>query len=32
MIHGFFQMAGVLDAGKKVIEQTVTALRVAFTK
>lgn len=32
MIHGFFQMAGVLDGGKKVIEQTAAALRTAFTK
>ena len=30
MIHGFFQMAGKLDAGKKVINQTAAALRVAF--
>ena len=30
MIHGFFQMAGVLDGGKKVIEQTAAALRTAF--
>ena len=32
MIHGFFQMAGVLDAGKKVIDQTAAALRVAFAQ
>lgn len=30
MIHGFFQMAGVLDQGKKVIEQTALALQTAF--
>lgn len=32
MIHGFFQMAGVLDAGKKVINQTAAALRAAFAQ
>lgn len=32
MIHGFFQMAGVLDAGKQVIEETATALKAAFAK
>lgn len=32
MIHGFFQMAGVLDQGKKVIEQTGAVLRTAFAK
>lgn len=30
MIHGFFQMAGVLDAGKEVIADTAAALRDAF--
>lgn len=30
MIHGFFQMAGKLDAGKKLINQTAAALRAAF--
>jgi acetyl esterase len=30
MIHGFFQMAGVLDQGKRAIEQTAAALRKAF--
>jgi acetyl esterase len=30
MIHGFASMAGVLDAGKRVIEQTAGALRAAF--
>lgn len=30
MIHGFFQMAGVLDQGKKVIEETAESLRAAF--
>lgn len=32
MIHGFFQMAGVLDDGKMVIDQTAAALRGAFVK
>lgn len=32
MIHGFFQMAGVLDQGNKVIDQTAAALRQAFAK
>lgn len=32
MIHGFFQMAGVLDDGKMVIDQTIAALRAAFAK
>ena len=32
MIHGFFQMAGQLDTGKKVIEQTAAALRTTFAK
>ncbi len=32
MIHGFFQMAGALDAGKKAIEQTAAALRMAFAR
>lgn len=32
MIHGFFQMAGVLDAGKQVIEETATTLKEAFAK
>ncbi len=30
MIHGFFQMAGVLDQGKKVIADAAAALRGAF--
>lgn len=32
MIHGFFQMAGVLDQGKKVIEETAASLCSAFAK
>lgn len=32
MIHGFLQMAGVLDAGKEVIEDTAAALRDAFAR
>lgn len=32
MIHGFFQMAGVLDAGKELIEDTAAALTDAFAK
>lgn len=32
MIHGFFQMGGVLDQGKKSIEETAAALRAAFAK
>lgn len=32
MIHGFFQMAGVLDAGKELIAETATALKDAFAK
>jgi len=32
MIHGFFQMAGALDAGKEVIEETAAALREAIAK
>ncbi len=32
MIHGFFQMAGVLDAGKELIVETATALKDAFAK
>ncbi len=30
MIHGFFQMAGVFDQGKKVIADAAAALRAAF--
>jgi acetyl esterase len=30
MIHGFFQMSGVLDQGKKAIDQAADALRGAF--
>jgi len=30
MIHGFFQMAGALDAGKKCIDEVGTALAQAF--
>jgi len=30
MIHGFFLMAGDLDAGKKCIDETASALRSAF--
>jgi acetyl esterase len=30
MVHGFASMAGVLDAGKQVIEQAASALRTAF--
>ncbi len=30
MIHGFFQMAGVLDQGKQVIADAAAALRAAF--
>ena len=30
MIHGFFQMAGVLDAGKKCIDEVAAALAQAF--
>lgn len=30
MIHGFFQMAGVLDTGKEVIADTAAALKDAF--
>ncbi|NEQ24679.1 MAG: alpha/beta hydrolase, partial [Microcoleus sp. SIO2G3] len=32
MTHGFFQMAGVLDQGKKSIEEIAAALRAAFAK
>lgn len=32
MIHGFFQMAGALNAGKMVIEETAAALKEAFVK
>jgi len=32
MIHGFFQMAGVLDGGKKAIDQIAAALQAAFAK
>jgi acetyl esterase len=32
MIHGFASMAGVLNAGKALIEQTAAALREAFEK
>jgi acetyl esterase len=30
MIHGFFQMTGALNGGKKAIEQIAAALRAAF--
>ena len=30
MIHGFFLMAGELDAGKKSIDDVSTALKMAF--
>jgi hypothetical protein len=30
MIHGFFQMAGVLDAGQKCIDEVGAALAQAF--
>jgi acetyl esterase len=30
MIHGFFTMAGILDSGKKAVEQATSALRTAF--
>jgi len=30
-IHGFFLMAGYLDAGKKCIDETASALRTVFT-
>ena len=30
MIHGFFLMAGDLDAGKKCIDETANALSSAF--
>ena len=32
MIHGFFQMAGALDAGKKCIDEVGAALTEAFKK
>jgi acetyl esterase len=32
MIHGFFQMAGVLEPGKAAIEESAQALRAAFTQ
>lgn len=32
MIHGFFLMAGVLDQGKKAINQTALALQKVFAK
>lgn len=32
MIHGFFQMAGALDAGKRCIEEMAAALTEAFKK
>lgn len=32
MIHGFFQMAGVLDAGKELIAETAAVLKDAFAK
>jgi acetyl esterase len=32
MIHGFFTMTGVLDQGKKAVEQASEALRKAFSK
>jgi hypothetical protein len=31
MIHGFASLAGVLDAGKRLIDQVGTALRDALT-
>jgi acetyl esterase len=31
MIHGFFQMAGVLDAGRDVLDRTAAALRRALS-
>ncbi len=31
MVHGFFQMAGVLDAGRAVIDRTAAALREALS-
>ncbi len=30
MIHGFFQMAGVLDGGREALEWTAAALRARF--
>ena len=30
MVHGFFLMAGKVDAGKKAIEDTAAALKKAF--
>ena len=32
MIHGFFQFGGVLDVGRKSIDETASALREAFAK
>ena len=32
MIHGFAQMAGVIDAARKAIEELATALRQAFER
>lgn len=32
MIHGFFQMAGALEAGKKVIEEIAANLKQAFAQ
>lgn len=32
MIHGFFQMAGTLEAGKKVIEEIAANLKQAFAQ
>lgn len=31
MIHGFFMMGGILDQGRRALEQAATALRKAFT-
>jgi hypothetical protein len=30
MIHAFFSLEGVLDQGKKAIDEAATALRAAF--
>ena len=32
MIHGFFQMAGVMDQGKQAIEEAAQGLRAAFAQ
>ncbi len=32
MIHGFFQMGGLIDAGKDAIQEAASALKAEFNK